>query len=287
MWLLSILRPLCWLALVGLATACAPTYELGLRPARSTGWFADGHEQAQVVADSVEVLLSFICYEPMRVVFEAQYRNPTHHSLVVDPAAFRYQASRQPAPAPTPGQKAKRPKPLPGAEVTAVVAAASRSQPLPPLPPRPVAAFDPEPEIKALQKQADRQAAKAAGMAFLGMFMSIATLATDVASIGRNETNETQAQYERRTALREAMVSVGTISNVAYVGHTVAAEELQARATNLQEYALRKVTLAPGQQVRGYLYFPRYDAADSLLLQAPIGSGTAPLHFVQTRRRTR
>ena len=32
------------------------------------------------------------------------------------------------------------------------------------------------------------------------------------------------------------------------------------------------MTLEPGQQVRGYLYFLRYDAADGLVVKAPVGS---------------
>ena len=43
-------RSLHWLALAGLATACAPTYQLGLKPTRATGFFVEGREQAQAVA---------------------------------------------------------------------------------------------------------------------------------------------------------------------------------------------------------------------------------------------
>ncbi|WP_310391451.1 hypothetical protein [Hymenobacter sp.] len=275
-------RPLRLLALLGLATACAPTYQLGLRPAQPTGLFAEGREQAQAVADSVEVRLSFVCYEPTRVVFEAEYRNPTRRALVVDPAAFQYQASRLPTPALAPGQKAKRPKPLPGAEVTAAVAAASMALPLPPLPPREVAAFDPEPEIIALRERAERAARKAARIDWFGVALTVASVATDVASIGKNET---RAQYEGRAAIRDAAVTYSVVSAATKIEHAVAAEVMQQRAAMLQDYALRKVTLAPGDQVRGYLYFPRYDAADGLVVKAPVGSTAASLEFAQTRRR--
>ena len=98
---LSFLRSWSFGALVGLAaTACAPTYQLGMKPARPSGLFTDGREQVQALADSVEVRLSFVCFEPTRVVFEAEYRNPTSPPLVIDPAAFRYEPSRLPAPAP-------------------------------------------------------------------------------------------------------------------------------------------------------------------------------------------
>ena len=267
-------------AVLGLFTACAPTYQLGLKPAQSTNLFVEGREQAQATADSVEVRLSFVCYEPTRVVFEAEYRNPTTHALVVDPAAFQYEASRRPAP--PYDFKGRRPKPLPGTEVTAAVAAASASLPLPPLPPQPVAAFDPEPEITALRAKADTEADKAARFDWLGLVLSAASLATDVASIGKRET---AAQYQTRSALNDVAVTYNVISAATKIEHAVAAEVLQQRAAQLQNFALRKVTLEPGQQVRGYLYFPRYDAADGLVVRAPVGSSIAPLEFTQTRVR--
>lgn len=273
--------PLHLLAVVGLATTgCAPTYQLGLKPATSTSLYSEGREQALAVADSVEVRLSFVCYEPTRVVFEAEYYNPTKRTLVVDPAAFQYQASRLPAP--PIGPNTKRPKPQPGAQVTAAEAAASMALPLPPLPPQAVSAFDPEPEITALRANADKEAAKAARIDWLGLALGAASLATDVASTGRNET---RAQYESRAAVHNAAVTYSTLSSAARIGHAVAAEVMQQRAANLQEYALRKVTLAPGYQVRGYLYFPRYDAADGLVVTAPVGSSAVPLEFVQVRVR--
>ncbi len=275
-------RALRFLALAALATACAPTYQLALKPARSTGLFAEGREQAHAVADSIEVRLSFVCYEPARVVFEAEYRNPTRHALVVDPAAFHYEVSRLPAPAPIPGQKRRRPKPMPGTEVTATVAAASLALPLPPLPSQAVAAFDPEPEIAALHDRAEREANKAARLDWFGLALGLASVATDVASIGKRET---VAQYQSRAAIHDAAVAYSVISAATKVEHAVAADVLQQRAAMLQDYALRKVTLEPGQQVRGYLYFPRYDAADGFVVQAPVGTNIVPLEFAQVRRR--
>jgi hypothetical protein len=274
------IRPLCWLALAGAATACAPSYQLGLKPSKSTGLFAEGREQAAAVADSVEVRLSFVCYEANRVVFEAEYRNPTRRSLVVDPAAFQYEANRQPSPAPDP--KAKRPKPLPGAEVTAAIAAASMALPLPPLPPQAVSAFDPEPEISALRAKAEKEAERASRIDWFGVALSVASVASDVASIGKRET---PAQYQSRAAIHDAAVTYSVISAANKVEHAVAAEVLHQRAAMLQDYALRKVTLEPGQQVRGYLYFPRYDAADGFVLKAPVGSSVVPLEFAQVRTR--
>ncbi len=273
-------RSLPLLALVGLATACAPTYQLGLKPAQPTNLFVEGREQAQATADSVEVRLSFVCYEAGRVVFEAEYRNPTTHALVVDPAAFQYEVSRRSAPAYD--FKGRRPKPLPGTEVTAAVAAASQAVLLPPLPAKPVKAFDPEPEITALRDRAEREAAKAARIDWFGIILSAASLATDVASIGKRET---PAQYQSRASIRDAAITYNVVSAANKVEHAIAADVLQQRAAQLQEYALRKVTLEPGQQVRGYLYFPRYDAADALVVKAPVGSRVVPLEFAQVRKR--
>ena len=274
------LRPSYLLALAGLATACAPTYQLGLKPAHSTSLFVEGREQAQALADSVEVRLSFVCYEPTRVVFEAEYRNPTRRALVVDPAAFRYEASRRTAPAYD--SKGQRPKPLPGTEVTAAVAAASQARPLPALPPAPVRAFDPEPEITMLRANSDKEAAKAARVDWFGVALSAVSIVSEVASVGRRET---VGQYQSRAAIHDAAVTYSVLSAATRIEHAVAADILQQRAAHLQEYALRKVTLAPGQQVRGYLYFPRYDAADALVVQAPVGSRVVPLEFAQVRRR--
>lgn len=274
-------RSLSLLGLFALATACAPTYQLGLKPARSTGFFIEGREQAQTVADSVEVRLSFVCYEGNRVVFEADYRNPTTQPLIVDPAAFQYEASRVANPDFN-LQGRRRPKPLPGTDVSAAVAAASQSLLLPPLPPAPINAFDPEPEITALHDRAESEATKAARFDWLGLALGVVSVASDVASIGKRET---AAQYQSRAAIHDAANTYNVISAANKIGHAVAADVLQHRATQLQEYALRKVTLAPGQQVRGYLYFPRYDAADALIVKAPVGSRVVPLEFAQVRKR--
>ena len=88
-------------------------------------------------------------------------------------------------------------------------------------------------------------------------------------------------------AVHAAAVTYSAISTATKIEHAIAAETMQQRAANLQEYALRKVTLGPGQQVRGYLYFPRYDAADALVVKAPVGNCVVPLEFTQVRKRMR
>ena len=95
----------------------------------------------------------------------------------------------------------------------------------------------------------------------------------------------TQAQYQSCAAIHDAAATYIVISAATKIEHTVAAEVLQARAANLQEYALREVTSAPGQQVRGYRYFPRYAAADVLMVKALVGSNGMPMEFAQVRWR--
>jgi hypothetical protein len=69
------------------------------------------------------------------------------------------------------------------------------------------------------------------------------------------------------------------------VRHAATAETMAVRADQLSQYALRRVQLLPGQQVRGYVYLPRFDEADGLRVLAPIGSRQVPLDFVQTHQR--
>ena len=69
------------------------------------------------------------------------------------------------------------------------------------------------------------------------------------------------------------------------------AQSVSALTRELKERAGRPLLLAsdlergPGQQVRGYLYFPRYDAADGFVVKAPVGSNMVPLDFAQVRVR--
>ena len=272
-------RSLPWLALVALLGACAPAYQLAVVPAQCPNSFVEGRAQARAfTADSVEVRLSFVCFEPTRLVFEAVYRNPWRgQQLVVAPAAFAYQPRREPA-APLPAQ-ALRPQPARGTNVSAQVAAASVRHPLATLPSQPLAAFDPEPEIVQLRATAEREAAKASRVDWLGVALAITSVAVDVASTSKRET---PARNQRRIALQEAIVAYQVAAAASRTEHAVTAETLHLRALNLEDFALRKVTLAPGQQVRGLVYFPRFDAADSLRVLAPVPGGALPLDFVQT-----
>ena len=270
----------CRALLLLLTTACAPTYLLALKPAQATGLFAEGHEQAWNAADSVEVRLHFLAYEPDRLVYNVEYRNSSSRPLLVDPAAFQYVPTRQPGPGLPAGQAP--PKVPHGAAVSATEAARSQYVPLPPLPATPVAAFDPEPQINALHDEAGREAARAARIDWFGVALLVGSVALDVASIGKNET---PAQAKSRAATQESVAAYQVFSAANKVRHAITADVLAGQAAALQDFALRKTTLAPGQQVRGYLYFPRFDSADGLRVSAPINGQRVPLEFVQTRVR--
>jgi hypothetical protein len=219
-----------------------------------------------------------VAYEPTRLVFNADYRNLSNRSVVIDPVTFRYEAARQPAPVPAPGTRL--PKLKPGAVVPAAQAAAAMHLPLPLLPPVPVVAINPEPEITELQDRADHHAARASRVDWLGVALAVGSVALDVSSIGKRET---QAQFQARAAVQNGIVAYQVASTANKVQHAVSAEVLAGQAERLRDFALRKVTLAPGEQVRGYLYFPRYDAADELKLTVPLGRQQVPLRFLQIR----
>ncbi|GAA4353539.1 hypothetical protein GCM10023185_14270 [Hymenobacter saemangeumensis] len=267
------------LLLLWSTVSCAPTYYLGMKPAHPTNLFIEGREQAQNFADSVEVRLSFVRYEPTRLVFEAEYRNPSKRPLVVAPTDFGCQPSRRalearPANAP-------RVKPARGTAVSASVAAASRSEYLQPLPAK-VPAIDPEAEISALQRQADKEAARASRIDWLGVALTATSLVADISSIGKRET---VSQFQSRALLHETAMAYNIASGANKVRQAITAEELRRQSGRLQEHALRKVTLQPGEQVYGLVYFPRIDTADTLRLQAPGPNGPVPLEFIQTHTR--
>ncbi|MBU6121322.1 hypothetical protein [Hymenobacter siberiensis] len=75
-------------------------------------------------------------------------------------------------------------------------------------PPAPINAFDSEPEITVLHDRAENEATKAARIDWLGLALGAASIATDVASIGKRET---PAQYQNRAAIHDAAVAYSVI----------------------------------------------------------------------------
>ena len=263
--------------LLALAAGCTPTYLLGVRPAAPGTLLASAGPPAEARADSVAVALRFAGYEPDWLVFEAEYHNDSRRVYTVDPADFTAVLLRAADVLP-PGRRVRR-----GELVPAAVAAATTHAPWPALPPRPLPALNPEPDIQNLQARANREAAKASRTDWLGIALFAVALGADIA--GSTRARETYGQAQSRVALHNIAWTYNAISGGNRVRHAATAEALARRAAQLRDFALRRTSLRPGQQVRGYVYLPRFDPADGLRVLAPLGSGQAAFDFVQTHQR--
>ena len=269
-------RSLAFAALALAAASCAPSYMLAVKPAQPNTLFASGQPQVEASADQVSLRLNFLGYEPDWVVLNAEYRNDSRQPVTIDPTAFRYEPLRETATARA-GVRVQR-----GALVPAATAAASQRATWPALPAAPLPAFNPEAHISQLQDNAAREANRARRPDWVGVALFVAAVGSDVASLGRYET---LAQARTSATLHDIAWTYNAISSANKLHHAVTAEVLAQRAQQLSEYALRTVTLQPGQQVRGYVYLPRFDAADGLRVLAPVGRQQVALNFVQTHQR--
>ena len=266
------------LPLLAVATfGCAPSYQLGVQPAHPHSLFASGQPVAEAAADSVALSLRFLGYEPDYLVFDAEYRNDSPWPIEISPTAFAYAPVRAAGVVP-PTQRIRH-----GERVPAAVAAASQHFAWPKLPPAPLPALDPEPQIVQLQNGAAKEATKASRPDWIGVALFAVALGADIASTTRRA--ETLEQAQARVAIHNAAWAYNTISTANRVRHAATADVLAARAEQLREYALRRVTLLPGQQVRGYVYLPRFDHADGLQVLAPVGRRQVALSFVQSHQR--
>jgi hypothetical protein len=258
------------------ATGCAPTYLLGVQPAASHSRFASDQPEAVAVADSVSLSLRFLGYEPGWVVFDAAYRNDSSQPIEITPTRFAYAPQRDESSAAA--LRVRR-----GERVSAATAAASQHLPYPSLPLTPLAALDPEPSIEQLQTGASKEAAKASRPDWAGLALFAVALGADIASASRG--SETRTQAQNREVIHNIAWAYSAVSSANRVRHAVTAETMAIRAEQFSQYALRRVQLLPGQQVRGYVYLPRFDEADGLRVLAPVGSRQVPLDFVQTHQR--
>jgi len=272
-YFLRLFAPLLALA----ASSCAPTYMLGVQPAESYTLRPSGHEAAEATADSVALRLNFLGYEPDYVIFNAEYRNDSRSPVEVVPTAFGWAPVRADGVVP-PGRRVQR-----GERVPAAVAAATQHAPWPALPAAPLPALDPEPAIGALDNGASQEAAKASRPDWAGLALFAVSLGMDIASSTRGY--ETRSQAQTRALVGQAAVAYSVISNARRIHHAATADALARRATLLREYALRRVVLQPGEQVRGYVFLPRFDQADGLDVLAPVGRQQVGLRFVQSHQR--
>ena len=272
------LRLLLPLALGALATACAPTYRLAVQPAAPGTLFSSDLPQAQAQADSVSLRLDFASFEPGWLVFHADYRNDSHHSVVVEPTGFSYAPGR--------GQTELLPVAGPvahGQLVPAAIAVAGQHLAWPALPAAALPALDPDPSIETLQGEANREAMRARRTDWLGVALLVVAVGADVASATHG--GESPRLARQQAALHELAWTYQAISSANKLRHAVMADNLSRQAVQLSDFALRRVTLLPGQQVHGYVYLPRFDTADALRVYAPVGSTRVPLDFTQTHRR--
>jgi hypothetical protein len=268
-----LLAPLLAFATIG----CAPSYMLGVQPAQPNSLFASGQPAAEAAADSVALRLNFLGYEPEYLVFNAEYYNESRRPIEIVPEAFAYAPLRQAGVVP-PTQRIRH-----GERVPAAVAAATQRLPWPALPPAPLLALDPEPQIAQLQKDASREATKASRTDWVSIALFAVALGTDIASTTRR--SETLEQAQARAVIHNVAWAYNTVSTANRVRHAATAEVLAQRAAQLSEYALRRVVLQPGQQVRGYVYLPRFDHADGLEVLALVGRQQVALSFVQSHQR--
>jgi hypothetical protein len=118
----------------------------------------------------------------------------------------------------------------------------------------------------------------------VGIALFAVALGSDIASTTRRR-SETYDQAQVRAVIHNAAWAYQAVSTANRVRHAATAEALAQRAGQLSEYALRRVILQPGQQVRGYVYLPRFDHADGLEVLAPVGRRQVAFSFVQSHQR--
>ena len=270
----------CLLAPLLLAAAsCTPTYLLSVRTTYPHPHLPDSENYAEAAtADSVRLALRFVGYEPEWLVFEAEYHNDSPHPVSIDPAAFAQVPVRQVRDLRPPASRVHR-----GEVVPAAVAAATQHAPWPALPAALLPALNPVAGANDLQEAADLAAAKARRPDWLGVALLAVSLGADVA--GATNRRETPTQYRSRALLHDLAWTYSAVSTANRVSHAATAEELTRRANRLREFSLRRGQLLPGQQVRGYVYLPRFDTADQLQVLAPLGQDRVVLDFAQVHRR--
>lgn len=210
-------------------TNCGSTSFLTMAPALVNGPGINGHSTSlSYHPDSVEVQVGFVRYEPTELVFEVEIGNDSSRPILVAPETFFY-------------------APLDTASATTTVA----------LQPR-VTAIDPELHLKQLATRLEKEAAKAEKVSWFEILSAAANVAEDISSIKKKETEEQVAERQERHDNTEAFFDEQREQ------HAQQADNLYSRQHTMQAVALRKTKVKPGEYVRGYVYFPRTDAARRL-----------------------
>lgn len=91
--------------------------------------------------------------------------------------------------------------------------------------------------------------------------------------------------YNVRESQRPLVLASPEYGQLHRLEHSSAALQAQTQKQDVEARLLRKNTLLPGQGIRGYVYFPRADAADILRLVLPLRAQPLLLSYSQLRSR--
>ncbi|UOQ64912.1 hypothetical protein [Hymenobacter volaticus] len=234
----------CGLLLAG----CSPSYFMTTKLSRPSGLWPTGYARSdKPIADSVVVRLGFVRYEQQELVFEADVRNVSSRSVVVAPETFYY---------------------LPIATTPmASVAPATNF-------PTRVAAINPELRLAQLATRLAEETDLATKVSLWELFTTVSNLAENNPS----KKKETEVQVQEREQ-RHRQVSAYFAEQ--YELHAVQADKLFEIKQSLEYRLLRTTTLEPGQHTRGYVCFPRTDAANLLQVVAALAGHSVTFDFVQ------
>jgi len=263
-----------------------------VQPATAHTLLASGQPQVEAAADGLALGVRFSGYEPEWLVFEVEYHNEGSVPVTIDPSSFASVPLR--AEVVPHGRRVKR-----GEQASAAAAAASLHAPWPELPPAPLPALDPAAGISQLKADSTQVAASPTYPKVLAVGLFTVALWTDIANSGKDDTSGTSGkglnykEMRGREARRNTRQAVHELTWAVYHGinsdtrahHASIIHTLAQRAGQLRKFALQRVQLQPGQQVRGYVYLPRFDAADGMQVLAPLGREPVALNFVQTHQR--
>lgn len=243
------------LAVVGmtcglLLAACSPSYFMITKPSQHSGLWPSGYARSKSqTADSVVVRLGFVRYEQQELVFEVDIRNESNRSVLVAPETFYY-------------------LPIATMPIVSVASAAN-------FPPR-VAAINPEPRLEQLAARLAEETNLATKVSLWELFTTVSNLAENTPS--NKKKKETELQVQER---EERHHQVSVYFNEQREFHAVQADKLFELKQKLEYRLLCTTTLEPGQRTRGYVYFPRTDAANLLRVVASLANHPVTFDFVQ------
>ncbi|HEX8427107.1 hypothetical protein [Hymenobacter sp.] len=232
-----------------LLTACGPSYFITLAPSARSGLWSSGYARSEGRrADSVVVRLGFVRYENQELVFEADIRNQSSRNVLVAPETFYY-------------------LPLSTTPVVSAVPASAF--------PTRIGAIDPESRLEQLTTRLAEETDKATKVSLWELFTLVSNMAEDAASLKKKETEQQVFKREQRHSAEKAYF------NEQREQHAVQADKLYEQKQGLEYRLLRKSTLEPGQRMRGYVYFPRTDAANLLRVVAFPNKQPSTFDFTQ------